>query len=327
VRAADPSLADKVACLRSLCGPGDEAIETHFAWVFLVGDRAWKLRKPVRRDPMDYGTLEARRVDSLEEVRLNRRLAPGVYERAAPLTVDFDGRLSIDGEGEVVDWLVCMRRLDRTRQLDAVLQADPHAAIDSVAHLLAGFYRRAAPAITDGDAYLRRLRRKLEDNRRALTGMAIPHASELAAAQSVFLQGPGAGPLAERAATGCVVECHGDLRPEHVYLDDPPLVIDCLEFDVDLRILDRAEELCFLELECRRAGHAAAGRRLREQCLAELGDPATPALLDFYRSHRAATRAKLYAWRAGEPDGSDPAHWRDRAAQYVAAALADLRPH
>ena len=78
------ALEAKVAFLRGLCGHGDEAIETDFAWVFLIGDRAWKLRKPVYRDPMDYRSLEARRLDSLEDIRLNRRLAPDVYLGAAP---------------------------------------------------------------------------------------------------------------------------------------------------------------------------------------------------------------------------------------------------
>src|SRR5512137_1057413 len=112
VRAADPSFASKVEFLRGLCGPGDEAIETHFAWVFLVGERAWKLRKPVRRDSMDYATLAARRLDSLEEVRLNRRLAPDVYLCTVPLSFDGEGRFELGGRGEPVDWLVCMRRLD-----------------------------------------------------------------------------------------------------------------------------------------------------------------------------------------------------------------------
>src|SRR5512139_3575498 len=84
--ASDCPLAEKVAWLRARLSAGDEAIETHFAWVFLAGDRAWKLRKPVRRDPMDYSTLDARRRDSEAEVRLNRRLAPGVYLGMRPLT-------------------------------------------------------------------------------------------------------------------------------------------------------------------------------------------------------------------------------------------------
>jgi aminoglycoside phosphotransferase family enzyme len=119
------------------------------------------------------------------------------------------------------------------------------------------------------------------------------------------------------------VEAHGDLRPEHVYVDDPPAIIDCLEFDRDLRVLDRAEELTFLHLECARIGHEATGSVLLRCCLAELADDATDALLHFYRSHRAATRAKLYIWRAAEPDGGTPGEWLDRAGSYVRCALED----
>lgn len=102
-------------------------------------------------------------------------------------------------------------------------------------------------------------------------------------------------------------------------------MIDCLEFDLQLRILDRAEELCFLALECARLGHADAGEWLLRQCLLRLSDDAPDGLLHFYRSHRAATRAKLYTWRAGEPDGGTPAQWRERATSYLDTALEEAR--
>src|SRR5512139_1298839 len=121
-------LEDKVAWMQRSLGPGDELIETHFAYVLLAGERAWKLRRPVRRDPMDYATLEARRLGAQSDVLLNRRLAPGVYLGVRPLTC-VDGGFTIGGDGPVVDWLVEMRRLDRSRTLDTMLaqgQVSPH---------------------------------------------------------------------------------------------------------------------------------------------------------------------------------------------------------
>ena len=106
-------------------------------------------------------------------------------------------------------------------------------------------------------------------------------------------------------------------------MDASPAIIDCLEFDRELRVLDRAEELSFLHLECTRLGHEATGRALLRGCLAQLADHATDALLHFYRSHRAATRAKIYVWRASEPDGGTPGEWLDRAGEYVRCALED----
>lgn len=319
-------LAAEVAYLQTLLGPGDEAIETHFAWVFLTGPRALKLRKPVRRDSMDYSTIAARRHDSEEEVRLNRRLAPHVYLGTLALTRDGSGRLAIGGTGETVDWLVEMRRLDRALMLDALLArgAAPEVALARVVGLLTEFYAREPPAISDGAALGERLRHQVVANCQALQKLEPEASAALRDAQLAFLDARRAW-IASRAQGGCVVEAHGDLRPEHILVDDPPAVIDCLEFDRNLRILDRAEELAFLELECTRLGHALQGRWLRDECLKQLGDRIAAPLLQFYRSHRAATRGKLYAWRSLEADGGSPEDWRGRARGYLAGALEDAR--
>jgi uncharacterized protein len=315
-------LADKVDWLRSRQAAGDEAIETHFAWVFLTGDRAWKLRKPVRRDSMDYGTLEARRRDSEAEVRLNRRLAPHVYLGTQPLTLRPDGRFAIGGAGELVDWLVEMRRLDRRRMLDVRLARRDVPADDlaRVTAQLAAFYAAEPPALTDGAGLAARLRTQVVANQAVLATLDPDAARTLGEAQLAFVDSRGDW-LQARAAGGCVVEAHGDLRPEHILLDDPPAVIDCLEFDRNLRILDRAEELEFLSLECERLGHAAIGERIARDCLARLEDDVPPALRNFYRGNRAATRAKLYVWRAGEPDGGSPGQWHAVAREYLSLAL------
>jgi aminoglycoside phosphotransferase family enzyme len=315
-------LAEKVAWLRGLLRPGDEAIETHFAWVFLIGDRAWKLRKPFRRDIMDFRSVEARRVDSEADVRLNRRLAPGICLRTRPLTRDSEGRFAIGGSGEIVDWLVEMRRLDRTRMLDEMLERGAVRDDDlvSVASLLAGFYAAEPAAITRGEVLQARLRSQAEANHAVLAAFAATSAAELRGLQIAFVDAHIEW-LRARTADGCVIEAHGDLRPEHILLDDPPAVIDCLEFDRNLRVMDRAEELAFLELECDRLGHPPVGRRIVRECLERLGDDLPPALERFYRSHRAATRAKIYVWRGNEPDGCPPTPWRETASGYLAAAL------
>ena len=316
----------KVAYLQTLLGPGDEAIETHFAWVFLAGPRALKLRKPVRRDSMDYSTIAARRHDSEEEVRLNRRLAPHVYLGTLPLTQYGSGRLAIGGTGETVDWLVEMRRLDRALMLDALLArgAAPEFALARVVGLLSQFYAREPAAISDGATLEARLRRQVAANHQALQTLEPEASAALRDAQLAFLDAHRAW-IDSRAEGGCIVEAHGDLRPEHILVDDPPAVIDCLEFDRNLRILDRAEELAFLELECARLGHALQGRWLLEACLEQLGDRIAAPMLLFYRSHRAATRGKLYAWRSLEADGGSPQDWRAKARSYLAGALEDAR--
>jgi aminoglycoside phosphotransferase family enzyme len=211
-----------------------------------------------------------------------------------------------------------MRRLDRGRMLDVVL-ATGHVTADElhrVAAMLASFYAHEPAAVAEGAALQARLLAQVAANHAVIRTLDEERAARLAARQRQAIDRL-AVELASRAARGCVIEAHGDLRPEHILVADPPAVIDCLEFDRELRILDRAEELCFLELECGRIGHASAGRRLRDECLRKLADDASPALLDLYRGHRAATRAKLYIWRVGEPDGGTPEEWRSRAREYL----------
>src|SRR3989338_3277770 len=88
-----------------------ETIETHMSWVFLTPQHAYKLKKPVRYDYLDFSTVAARKKNCEEERRLNQRLAPGVYLNVIPLTLDSDGAMRLGEPGEILDWLVMMRRL------------------------------------------------------------------------------------------------------------------------------------------------------------------------------------------------------------------------
>jgi aminoglycoside phosphotransferase family enzyme len=314
-------LEDKAAWMRRSLGPGDELIETHFAYVLLKGDRAWKLRRPVRRDPMDYATLEARHLGAETDVRLNRRLAPGVYVGVRPLT-RADGGFAIGGDGPVVDWLVEMRRLDRTRTLDVMLAQGrvTRAELETIAAMLAGFYAREPSAVADGAALVERLATQVAANHCVLEAIDATRAARLRDEQLAPL-GARRAWFDDRVARGCVIEAHGDLRPEHVVLTDPPVVIDCLEFDRTLRVLDRAEELEYFVLDAERIGQGAACRTIARRCLSLLADDAPAGLLHSYRGHRAATRAKLYAWRAHEPDDGSSAVWLEAAARYLGLAL------
>jgi aminoglycoside phosphotransferase family enzyme len=212
--------------------------------------------------------------------------------------------------------------LDRSRTLDVMLAQGriTHGDLESIAAMLAGFYAREPSAVADGAALVERLDSQVAANHRVLDAIDATRAAALRDAQLALLAARR-GWFDDRAARGCVIEAHGDLRPEHVVLTEPPVVIDCLEFDRSLRVLDRAEELEYFVLDAERIGQGEAGRTIARRCLFLLGDDAPAGLLQFYRSHRAATRAKLYAWRAGEPDDGGPAAWLEAADRYLGLAL------
>jgi uncharacterized protein len=325
------SLADKVRALQSPLTYEDRpsaigSVETHFAWVFLAGDHAYKLKKPMRFTQLDLATLTARHFVCREEMRLSRRLAPDVYLAVVPLTLEANGSLRIDGGGATVEWLLKMRRLRPELMLDQAIETGvlPQPRLTALGRILAQFYREQQKIPFDPHAYLQRVAQQIEEDCAALRapelGVSQPLVNALSAAQLAAL-GRMEQELAMRAQQQRIIEAHGDLRPEHVCLMEPPCVIDSLEFSFDLRTLDPLEELAYFSIECEQARSRWAADAVLDAYSAASGDFGSAQLLDFYRSRRAATRAKVIAWHLRDPVVSRLAPWASKAEEYLAAAI------
>lgn len=302
-----------------------EAVETHMSWVFLTDRHAYKLKKPVRYDYLDFSTVAARRRDCSEEVRLNRRLAQGVYLGIVRLTVDDAGRLHLDGPGPVVDWLVKMRRLPADRTLEhairnGTLQRDE---LERALLKLARFYAALPPLAPAPDDHRQRFEEEVRANRRELLKPAYrqPRAAveAVTAAQLAFLS-RRRDLIEGRVRDGRIVEAHGDLRPEHIYLGPEPVIVDCLEFNRDFRLLDPADELAYLAVECDRLGAPEVGRLAFEIYARITGDDPPAPLVAFYKSFRACLRAKIALWHLDEPPVATPEKWVARARDYLRLA-------
>lgn len=332
-RSAPAAARAKVEFLRQPIAPSGrkcraEVIETHFAWVFLTDSHAYKMKKPMRQEAMDYRTIAGRERGCRNEVRLNRRLAPSVYLGVVPLARKRDGHLILGPGGRIVDWVVAMRRLPAARMLDRVIARGTVRAreVRAVIGLLAGFYEGARREPMSPRRYVGHLRSRTLRNRRELLerdlGLGERTVQDVTAAQLEFIARTAAL-LGARGAR--LIEGHGDLRPEHVYLgsqSDGPAVIDCLEFDPVLRRLDPIEEMAFLALECMRLGASGLACDLLEGIRAATADPAPNALVHFYMSQRALTRAKIAAWHLRDPQFAPRIrHWKARANGYLEDAL------
>jgi aminoglycoside phosphotransferase family enzyme len=308
-----------------------ETIETHMSWVFLTSRYAYKLKKPVRRAFLDFSTLEARRRDCEAELALNRRLAPDVYLAVVPLTLQPSGELALAGAGPPIEWLVKMNRLPRNRMLDAAIARGGvrDSEIAAVADVLAAFYRRLAPVPFAPDEYRDRLARDVEACRAELRAPAhaLPGAlfEDTADALLAFVARERAT-LDARLTAGRIVEGHGDLRPEHVCLLERPVVIDCLEFNRDFRVLDVGDELAFLALECARLGAPDTGEKIVAACAERLGDRVPPPLHRFYFAYRALVRAKIAAWHAQDVPAAEIGKWRTRTHEYLALGAHAIQP-
>ncbi|MGZ4997273.1 MAG: hypothetical protein ACXV8J_05500 [Methylobacter sp.] len=299
-----------------------EIIETHMSWVFLTESFVYKLKKPVRYDFLDFSTLEARQKDCEWEVSLNRRLAGQVYLGTVPLTRQGDGDLRLNGEGRVVDWLVQMRRLPADRMLDAAIREGTVNAgdVQQISQVLTDFYRHSVPLLISPAEYRRRFEEdiqrnliELRDNRYALPKAQV---ESLAATQKQFLTAQG-GLLEQRARDGRIIDAHGDLRPQHICLTTPPVIIDCLEFNREFRILDPIDELTYLVMECDRLGAPRIGEKILDYYGETAGDACPLELIGFYKTFRACLRAKIAVWHIADHQVQDHQRWLRLARTYL----------
>lgn len=327
----DVSLKVKLAFFRNgvpwPSEPPPECIETHASYVFLTRDRAWKLKKPVQLLHIDQRTLAVRAHLCREEVRLNRELAGAGYCGVVPLVERAGGGLALGGEGRVVDWLVEMVRLPAALMLDHRLKAGPPprlSEIVSLGDLLVSFYRKQQRTADMGHRFYHRLVRDSRTNAAHLREMRLHLRSPLRADVLDF-----ALPALEscrveiiaRACQGLLGEGHGDLRAEHVCLDDPLVVFDRIEFDHDIRLVDPFFEFNGLGIECAFAG-AAWIRAILLLRLSQTIPPPSRSLLTTYGVVACLTRARLAIDHLRDADVRTPAKWPARARLYHGAAAA-----
>lgn len=303
--------------------------ETHMSWLFFLDGAVYKLKKPVRFPYLDFSTLARREAACRAELALNQRLAPDVYEAVVPL-VTTGGGMAIGGAGEVVDWLVRMRRFDPARTLEARLATGELTAreLAALGGFLARFYRQAERVRLTPAGYLRGFREGLAYHRRVLLdrrlGLPGGLVRSVLAVQLRFLR-THRHLLEARVRRARILDAHGDLRPEHIWMGPPVKVIDRLEFSGILRAVDPLDELAFLDLEAERLGAPDVGARISRHVIAALHERHPPELYLFYRCYRATLRARLAIAHLLEPSPRTPEKWPRQARAYLAMAARDGR--
>jgi len=302
----------------------DQTIETSCARVFLVGESAFKVKRPVDFGFLDYSTLELRRWSLQRELSFNRAAAPDIYRAVRQLTRSADGGIEIDGQGEVVEYALEMRRFDG----EAVLASQPWAIDDaleeSLGRTIAQFHAGAALRPQGGGVSA--LGYTIASNANLLRGLA-PRLGAQAVERLVEetdLALKRLGPqLDARAAEGFARHCHGDLHLGNILIEDgKPILFDCIEFNDALSDIDVQYDLAFLlmDLDFRRR-RDAAGRVLNaylDEAARTFGEGLWTGLaaLPLMLSVRAAVRTHVWAYT-----GDDEA-----ARAYLATAIEHLAP-
>jgi aminoglycoside phosphotransferase family enzyme/predicted kinase len=295
-------------------------IDTHAASVFLVGNRAWKLKRPVRYNYLDFSSADRRR-DVLEaELRLNRRTAPTLYLAVHPVTRDARDQLAIDGDGEVVDWLLEMRRFPDDALWDDVARHEKldDRALTQLTDQLVQFYHDADIMRTDRGA--ERLAGVVEGNDVLDTHRVDALTQDLRAQIARH-----ANLLDARGRAGRIRHVHGDLHLANIAtINGVPTPFDCLEFDEQLATTDILYDIAFLLMDLwdrglRHEANVVFNRYLDRSAADEDG----VALIPLFMAVRASIRAHVLAAQAAREPGNGQA--TTRSAEYLDLASTLIR--
>lgn len=285
-----------------------EVIETHISWLLLTGDYAYKIKKPVNFGFLDFSTLEQRRYCCEEELRLNQRLAPDIYQAVVPISGTAQAPRLGDGSAPI-EYAVRMQQFEPDQRLDQLLERHQFQAqwIDELAEQIADFHQRIPIVAQDSpwgepdaiagvvfDNYAPPNRERLEAEDIARLERLERHNRERFAALTET--------LILRKRQGRVRECHGDLHLGNVTLHHNQLrLFDCIEFNLQFRWIDTISDLAFLLMDLEANGQFRWANRLLNRYLELTGDYEGLVLLDFYKAYRSMVRAKV-ALLGEQPD-------------------------
>jgi uncharacterized protein len=235
-----------------LPGARVERIETHISIVFLVGDRAYKLKRAVRFSYLDYSKTSNRERFCKSELELNRRTAPSIYLRVRPVYRRADGRLCFD-HGTIVDWILEMRRFSQADLFDQLAQRrrlTPQLMRD-LTDVIVEFHSRAEPIYEHGGRLA--IEQTIRENNLNLVQCCPPLSQsqvEHVTAASIAQASAVAELFDARRAEGKVRRCHGDLHLRNICLfEDRPTLFDCIEFSDELACIDVLYDLAFLLMD------------------------------------------------------------------------------
>lgn len=298
--------------VKALCDPACyshpvqaiELLETHISYVILTGPFAYKIKKPVDLQFLDFSTLEKRRHYCHEEVRLNRRLAPQLYLDVVPITGSVDAPV-LGGSESAIEYAVRMRQFPQGVLLDRLLAqgAVLPTHIDDLARQIAEFHARTAVADTTSPFGTPELvYQPAQENFRQIGERIRTPADRAALAQlQAWTEREYAARLQDfrqRKERGFIRECHGDMHAGNmVLLDDRITVFDCIEFNENLRWIDVMNEVAFLVMDLADRGRPDLAHRFLNAYLESTGDYAGLRVLRYYLVYRALVRAKVAAIR------------------------------
>ncbi len=299
--------------------------QTHISYLFFTPEHVYKVKKPVNFGFLDFTTLAKRLRFCREEVRLNNRLARGVYIGVVPITKD-NGAYRMEGKGSPVEYAVKMKRLAAENMLDSMIRNESVTTriIDRIAEKIAAFHRYAETS-TQISAFgsLETIRQNTEENFIQIIpykgkgkGKTIGEKrfSEIRSFTEAFLE-RNASVFKERIEGGFIKDCHGDIHSEHISVTNGISIFDCIEFNQRFRYSDTVADAAFLSMDLEFRGRGDLARIFDDAYFSYASDPRGRLLLDFYKCYRAFVRGKVESFKLTEQEETP----EDKRAAFLSA--------
>ncbi len=280
-----------------------QIIETHISWVLLTGPYAYKVKKALNLGFLDYSTLEKRKHQCQEELRLNRRTAPELYLDVVP--IGGTPEQPQIGKEPAIEYMVKMLQFPQQALLTQLLAAKNLNAsqVETLAQTIADFHAAIEIAAADspyGSPEL--INKPIHENftqirERISSADLLQRLQVIEQRNTAFAQRENRL-FEQRKREGFIRDCHGDLHLNNILLlDGKPKLFDCIEFNPELRIIDVISELAFLVMDLEQHQDGELANLLLNSYLERSGDYEGVRLLRFYLCYRALVRAKVVTIR------------------------------
>jgi len=304
------------------------AIQTHISWVFIASPFVFKVKKPVNLGFLDFSTLEKRHYFCQREIELNRRLCPEIYLDAVPV-YETDSGLSFKPRGKIVEYAVKMKELPRGCFLNELLEKNlvGEKEINRVISILHRFYQAETPTPKiEQWGTPEKLKISTDENFTQVEpfiGKTIsPAAFEAIRHYTNQFYELNENLFHERIQQHRVLDCHGDLRLDHVHLTpEATTIFDCIEFNDRFRFIDIANDLAFLAMDFDFKGRSDLGNLFLRNAARELDDAGMLKVANFYKCYRAFVRGKVESIQAREKETTNSEEHQKQAARYFRLAL------
>jgi len=286
---------------------GIELVQTQMSFIFLTNDYVYKVKKSVNLGYLDYTILDKRHFYCQREVELNRRLCPDVYLGVVPISRD-KGNISIEGQGEAIEYAVKMHRLPQAAMMDELLtnnQVSPQM-LTNLAHKLVEFHQQAETnanisAFSDLDAITQNTEENFTQTGKYIGSTISQEKYEHIKDYTDSFIEKNTSLFHKRITDGRIRDCHGDLHAAHICFTNGICIYDCIEFNDRFRYCDVASEVAFLAMDLDHYERADLSRSFVNAYVARSRDEELLRLLNFYKCYRAYVRGKVESFKLDDP--------------------------